>query len=184
MVQRYAVPAAILALVTMAACSSGSQTALAPSGDRQQPVSSGTARHTMSTSGSGGGSYFKLVYHDKVLGGECQPSSDLWSTPDANITIPIGAQRFEAFSTMVLPDANNVTFTNSTFTGFTGNLVVSSSNTSYSPVGTWAGLVWTPPSAGTYYAGYEQDWSDTGNGDCAAGTVYGPGTATFTWSQP
>ncbi len=184
MFQRYAVPAALLALVMTSACSSGSQSALAPPSGGQQPVSSGTARHTMSTSGSGGGSYFKLTYHYKLLGGECEPSDDTWNTPDATKIIPLGGQGFESFSTMVLPNANNVTFTNSTFTGFTGNLVVSSSNTTYSPVGTWSGLVWTPPSAGTYYAGYEQDWSDAGNGDCGAGTVYGPGTATFTWSQP
>jgi hypothetical protein len=180
MFQRYAVPAAMFALVAMSSCSSGSQSALAPSGVHQ-PVSSGTARHTMSTSGSAGGS-FKLVGHAKIVGGQCQPTNSEWSTPVGGFSIPLGHQAFAALSTMVLPNANDVTFTNSTLSDFGGDLVVSSSSTSYSPVGTWSGLVWTPPSAGTYYAGYRQYWDNGGN-DCG-GTVYGPETASFTWSQP
>ena len=161
-----------LAIAALTACGSSSGTTSGGS-----PVTTGAGiRHTSSVSGNGGGE-FKLVAYGKTLSqGGCSAGTNQWTHPGGTTLITIGHSAFYSASTLSLPSASAVTFTH------VGDvdLVVSSSNSTYTPVGSFDGVTFTPPSAGTYYAGYYQEWYAADG--CGAETVYDE-TDSFTWTQ-
>lgn len=165
-----------LGVTVLAGCGAGTKSATAPSA----VVPAGAARHVRSTGSISG--HFKLVSLAKPLvGGDCIPGQDTWTTPTSTIAIVESRTAFYAWTTMTLDTADPVTFTNTEAAGANATLVVSSSNTSYTPVGTWnSATQWTPPSAGTYYVGYTQEWMD--DPYCTAYTEY-DGTFSLSWAQ-
>ncbi len=175
--------AVALTFVTLGGCgSTRSGSGPAPS-MLEAPQQKG--RHVRSISGGGSG-YFKLVVGFKRLSGSggCAPGADQWYIPGGTfITIdPTHPYGFDALSTMTLPSTAPVTFTNSEPPDGDADLVVSTSSTTYVAAGSFdvSGLVWTPPYAGTFYAGYRQPYDAN---DTCSQFVYYQGTLQFTWTQ-
>jgi hypothetical protein len=148
------------------------------SGARPAPLAADQhAREIRSLSGGASGN-MKLTAGSKP---NCTPAGDTWTIAGSVIGISIGHTAFIALSTMSLPSTAAVTFTNSEPTGSSAALVVSSSSTSYTAAGSFSGLVWTPPSAGTFYAGYLQEWE--ANDGCGGSVTVYDGSFSFTWTQ-
>jgi hypothetical protein len=133
---------------------------------------------------SGGGtmSYYAGCKADRF--GNYSPGVDTWKIWDPTVNSisqdPGHPSWFFAITTMTLATANPVTFTGNDPSAGLATLAVSTTGTQFytanSPfigAGTWSGYVWTPPSAGTFYVGYYQDYYAA---DCA---VNGTGTTGY-----
>jgi hypothetical protein len=166
-----------LAFVALGGCGSSSGTALSPA---NTGAASQKERHTQSLSGGGSGS-FELITNSKHVMGVCEPGTNEWHTPSGVITFK--APPFYSLSTITVSSTAPVTFINSEPTDGNATIAVSSSSPTYTAAGSFdsSGLVWTPPSAGTFYAGYTQEYSF--GPECVLNYVYYNGTLSYTWTQ-
>jgi hypothetical protein len=168
----------VLALVGSSGCGTGTTTSV----PQRAAAPSAQIRHPQTLSGNGGG-HFKLVVGVKHLaGGECMAGADQWYLPNSTFVTLDGGHTpaFYALSTLTLSDTSPVTFTVSEPGTASAYLGISSSSSSYVAAGSLSGDTWTPPSAGTYYAGFVQEWEV--NDTCDQYTEY-DGTLSLSWTQ-